>query len=300
LDLKAPSSSSSSSSSNSSSSTGTLAAAAQPLLQPLIDAAAASSFGRGKISVYDSAYHTALELPASHAALNIQHPPAEVLQQIQTLLRPSTGAVVADFVKLDICRPGDSTQPTIDTPSSSDVFGSLVMCLPSPHTGGGLVLRHSKPDVSHCFDWSLDMPAGTSGVTAAASSSQQLGSLQWAAFYSDSEHEVLPVTDGYRITLTYNLRAVGRSSGYNSDTASALNLTAAEAEDKDTAPGEAVDIAADSSDDDSNEEALPPVAARAIPGDASWLTAADVASSAGLVRHIKKLLADERWHPEGA
>jgi hypothetical protein len=28
---------------------------------------------------------------------------------------------------------------------------------------------------------------------------------QWAAFYSDCEHEVLPVTSGYRVTLTYNL-----------------------------------------------------------------------------------------------
>ena len=29
--------------------------------------------------------------------------------------------------------------------------------------------------------------------------------IQWAAFYSDCEHEVLPVTSGYRVTLTYNL-----------------------------------------------------------------------------------------------
>jgi hypothetical protein len=30
-------------------------------------------------------------------------------------------------------------------------------------------------------------------------------SVQWAAFYSDCEHEVLEVTQGHRITLTYNL-----------------------------------------------------------------------------------------------
>lgn len=29
--------------------------------------------------------------------------------------------------------------------------------------------------------------------------------IQWAAFYSDCEHEVLEVTSGHRITLTYNL-----------------------------------------------------------------------------------------------
>lgn len=30
-------------------------------------------------------------------------------------------------------------------------------------------------------------------------------SIQWAAFFSDCEHEVLQVMDGHRVTLTYNL-----------------------------------------------------------------------------------------------
>lgn len=29
--------------------------------------------------------------------------------------------------------------------------------------------------------------------------------IQWAAFYSDCEHEIKTVTEGERITLTYNL-----------------------------------------------------------------------------------------------
>jgi len=32
-----------------------------------------------------------------------------------------------------------------------------------------------------------------------------MDSIHWAAFYGDCEHEVLEVTSGYRITLTYNL-----------------------------------------------------------------------------------------------
>jgi hypothetical protein len=31
------------------------------------------------------------------------------------------------------------------------------------------------------------------------------GTIRWVAFYSDCEHEVLPVTAGHRITLTYQL-----------------------------------------------------------------------------------------------
>ena len=34
--------------------------------------------------------------------------------------------------------------------------------------------------------------------------------IQWAAFYSDCLHEVLPVTEGYRITVTYNVVASHR------------------------------------------------------------------------------------------
>jgi hypothetical protein len=32
-----------------------------------------------------------------------------------------------------------------------------------------------------------------------------LGTIRWVAFYSDCEHEVLPVTSGHRVTLTYQL-----------------------------------------------------------------------------------------------
>lgn len=60
------------------------------------------------------------------------------------------------------------------------------MCLPCEHQGGQLVVRHQGQ--VQTFDWS-----GSSK------------DIKWAAFYSDCEHEVLEVTSGHRITLTYNL-----------------------------------------------------------------------------------------------
>jgi uncharacterized protein YndB with AHSA1/START domain len=48
-------------------------------------------------------------------------------------------------------------------------------------------VRHRGHEVS--FDWS----------------SKEASSIQWAAFFSDCEHEVLEVTKGHRVTLTYNL-----------------------------------------------------------------------------------------------
>jgi hypothetical protein len=62
------------------------------------------------------------------------------------------------------------------------------------HKGGALVVRHDGRSVT--YDWSTtdeDAPA-----------------IKWAAFYSDCEHEVLDVTEGHRVTLTYNLYAVPR------------------------------------------------------------------------------------------
>jgi hypothetical protein len=71
------------------------------------------------------------------------------------------------------------------------MFGSLVVVFPTPHTGGALVLRHDK------CEWTLD-----SGAELAAPNEPKVA---YAAFFSNVEHEVLPVTSGHRVTITYNL-----------------------------------------------------------------------------------------------
>lgn len=64
------------------------------------------------------------------------------------------------------------------------MFGTLVICLPSPHQGGDVIVKHH-------------------GQTKTLQTSQvQPSMLCW---YSDVHHEVLPVTSGYRWVLTYNL-----------------------------------------------------------------------------------------------
>jgi hypothetical protein len=71
--------------------------------------------------------------------------------------------------------------------------------------GGELLVRHGDKELT--FDWS----------TSASKEAQP--AVQWAAFYSDCEHEVLEVTSGHRITLTYNLyttRAAGLLAGQES------------------------------------------------------------------------------------
>ena len=79
----------------------------------------------------------------------------------------------------------------VDTPRSENMFGSLVVFYPTAHEGGSLLMR--KQDEQ----WSFD-----SAKVLAKHKDPHLG---YVALYSDVEHEVSPVTSGYRVTATYNL-----------------------------------------------------------------------------------------------
>lgn len=87
-----------------------------------------------------------------------------------------------------------------DTPRDPAVFGTLVACLPVPFRGGRLVLRH---DSTRAYDWET---ADFYGFPRAS----ETCSVQWAAFYGDVDHEVEPITDGTRVTLTWLLRRSAR------------------------------------------------------------------------------------------
>jgi len=79
------------------------------------------------------------------------------------------------------------------------MVGSLVVVFPTPHSGGELVLHHSGKE------WTLD---GASLI-----SSQPSPSIACIAFYSGVEHEVLKVTSGHRVTITYNLYLLPSAAG---------------------------------------------------------------------------------------
>ncbi len=68
------------------------------------------------------------------------------------------------------------------------MVATLVVNLPSQHDGGELVVLHQGHQSV------LKMPGAASGF-----------SIEYAAFYSDCQHEVKPVVTGNRVCLTYNL-----------------------------------------------------------------------------------------------
>ncbi|KAF2825289.1 hypothetical protein CC86DRAFT_41658 [Ophiobolus disseminans] len=172
-------------------------AAPSTILVKLVSDCQPASFGLNGADVLDESYRKATKL--DRAAFSVNFCPYEVgiIDTIAQLLLPGTEhgtkGVRAELYKLNIyAAPSGFFKAHVDTPRSPMQFGSLVVSLPCHHVGGQLVVRHAG--LSKTFDW------GT--TTALNPTSSQ---IQWAAFYSDCEHEVLQVTEGHRITLTYNL-----------------------------------------------------------------------------------------------
>ncbi len=103
--------------------------------------------------------------------------------------------------------PGSFFKPHVDTPRSELQFGSLVIVFPATHEGGALKIRHTE-DPNESAD---DESEGTGECTEYTFDSSTLlstcaePSIAYVAFFSDVEHEVLPVISGYRVTVTYNL-----------------------------------------------------------------------------------------------
>ncbi|KAG9204997.1 hypothetical protein G6514_009455 [Epicoccum nigrum] len=180
------------------------------LVQRLIKSTQPASFGLKGEEVIDESYRKASKLDPS--AFSTTFCPCEVgiieiLGQILLpLLQTKSQGIRAELYKLNVYKdPSGLFKPHLDTPRSDLHFGTLVVCLPSVHVGGQVLVRHQ--DHTTTFNWSGDS-----------------SNIQWAAFYSDCEHEVSQVTSGHRIILTYNLflrRGLGEMAG----SSSTLNIT---------------------------------------------------------------------------
>ncbi|PLW11330.1 hypothetical protein PCANC_19359 [Puccinia coronata f. sp. avenae] len=89
-----------------------------------------------------------------------------------------------DLYKMLIYETGAMFKAHTDTEKTPGMFGTLIICLPSVHTGGEVTVKHH-------------------GQTKTLRTSDATQS--YACWYSDAMHEVLPVQSGYRCVLTYNL-----------------------------------------------------------------------------------------------
>ncbi|KAG7090316.1 hypothetical protein E1B28_011913 [Marasmius oreades] len=155
-----------------------------------------ATFGREKEDVLDESYRKAGKLDLNYFTSKLDSRVIELIPKITPHLlkgEDSGRDVEAELYKLNVYDKGSFFRVHKDTPRSKRMFGSFVIVFPTLHTGGQLVLHHDGKELN--FDSS----------TVISNSASPEDTVAYIAFFSDVEHEILPVTSGYRITLTYNL-----------------------------------------------------------------------------------------------
>ena len=83
--------------------------------------------------------------------------------------------------------PGQFFKPHQDTEKHPGMIATLVLVWPSAHIGGELRVSHRDTEVRF------------------ASQHLRANAIRWFAFYADCRHEVAPVSEGWRIVLTFDL-----------------------------------------------------------------------------------------------
>jgi hypothetical protein len=166
-------------------------------LKPLLEHCKPAPFGDGKKTRYDRNVRDALQLKAEGGGFSIEGfepESAGILKEIQRELVPhDPNPISAELYAVNVYTDGGHFAPHKDTPRGNDMFGSLVICLPSQFRSGHLVLSHRG--VVQRYDWG-------SAIEKQATSNQ----VHWVAFFGDVDHQIESIWSGARVTLTYLLR----------------------------------------------------------------------------------------------
>jgi hypothetical protein len=162
----------------------------------LVSVAERAPYGRGDETLVDEGVRKVWQIApqrVSFGGKRWERSLKALTARVEVELGCEPRSVAAEFYKLLIYDRGGFFVAHRDTEKAPGMFGTLVVALPSAHEGGDLVVRH----------------AGRESVVSLGSSDP--GEVRYAAFYADCEHEVRPVTGGYRVCLVYNLVQTARS-----------------------------------------------------------------------------------------
>ncbi|KAF8840622.1 hypothetical protein BDN67DRAFT_990258 [Paxillus ammoniavirescens] len=160
-------------------------------LEVLYRACKPATFGRNGEDVLDETYRKAGKMDLTAFSTLFDPRSLGIHDQIIQGLFTRDRGVQMELYKLNVYGKGDFFKPHQDTPRGEGMVGSLVVVLPTQHEGGQFVLRNGRKE------WAIDFTDKFAAATEP--------SICFITFFGDVEHEVLPVTSGYRVTLTYNL-----------------------------------------------------------------------------------------------
>lgn len=156
----------------------------------LVEQASQAPYGRGEETIVDTNVRRVWQLePRQFALRNAAW--GGFIDGIVDSIRTEFGIpkkVQHELYKLLVYEPGSFFAPHRDSEKIPGMFATLVVCLPSRHEGGTLIVTHDGETKRIDF-----------GGAAAEFN------IQYAAFYADCQHEITPVTSGHRVCLVYNL-----------------------------------------------------------------------------------------------
>ena len=154
----------------------------------LISVARPARFGRGEETLSDSTVRDTWELTPAQVTVGgarwDAHLDAALMHFRDELGLPAGSRLRAELHSLLVYGKGQFFLPHQDSEKHDEMVATLVVSLPSVHSGGELVVDDGGTE--RTYRGSRD-------------------DLVLVAFYADRRHEVRPVRSGYRVTLTFNV-----------------------------------------------------------------------------------------------
>jgi len=154
-----------------------------------------SPFGQGEKTFVDSKVRNSYQLEPSKITIGSEEwaPGLEKLEKtIAKKLKLADVPVSLSLYKFLLYKEGGHFVRHRDTEKQPGMFGTVVVQLPSAHTGGQLLVykEGAKRAISHDFG----QKKGTAKTKC-----------NYAVHYADAEHAVKPIESGYRLALVYSL-----------------------------------------------------------------------------------------------
>jgi len=161
----------------------------------LIAVARPALFGHGEETLSDRSVRDTWKLTPDQVILKgaswDAHLNAALARFRDDLSLPASSSLRAELHSLLVYGKGQFFLPHQDSEKHDDMVATLVVSLPSVHSGGELAVDDGGTE--RTYRGSRD-------------------DLVLVAFYADRRHEVRPVRSGYRVTLTFNLMLTGPTS----------------------------------------------------------------------------------------
>ncbi|KAK0432766.1 hypothetical protein EV421DRAFT_1719223 [Armillaria borealis] len=163
-----------------------LADASKESFQDICGASNVAGIGLGDQNRFDETYRQSKKLDTSQSFCSFDPRASEISTKYKLI------SLKAMTKSRRSCAPNCNVKETFkthkDTHSAENVMGSLVVVFPTVHQDGSLVIRQDEQGRTFCAEQMF------SDSTPEAS---------YFAFYSEVEHEVLPVASAVPATLTY-------------------------------------------------------------------------------------------------